>query len=1053
MADFNDLRKQLKALQNDRKKTEQNAFLLGENLKKLDRRKKSLLRTANENDDRLQEILAEERNLKLQLDGHNTTLRDQLIAESEIFVNFQPFTDPRSHISRFSDDFPLLLLPLRLETRFKRIPSTTGLRHQLWVRVFPDECSIDTFENTLTEAEIKKAKNYWLSVWSTGISASEDLEEFITSGKKAAWRNLTGNFQAGRAYWITEQYRPVNLAELPQRTEESDVILCIGTEDMPAVADTDALRLFWKSAWLAGTRDTQYKLALDAFVTAIGDEERALSLIESYRPFNLTDITAPAENPPNVEVAFVEFPKAAENDSRISAWSQAAKITTFPEKLVLVGFKGKDSEGKPIQVVSKLGNSIPDPLVMGPNPSIDMESVLKAELIEDYNSLPNASRKEEKLRTYYDQLKEERKAELSEDEYVADFLRLPDAEVPIALERIFDNLRDEVKAAQYISHLSEKSETKWLFDFEEAIDKGMGFKVDLSPEIYNQGFDRLFVLGVKLANDEAAAKEALEELIKHHHYGSSGFSILPQGSPTNNTEEGSSSFSEQEDSDTNYQRYFSDPPSEENSSLFDKRDGQWLSELLGLDASEATLNLTENYFHTDQCEALAMNTALWNCTIGYFMESLLTPVFTDEQQQVVRSFFLGSVSGRGKIPAIRIADQPYGILPTSKVTSAQWLHQDGDNNMLFSSKFGNTIGILRELYELTKKVYADFEPLLADVAYVGKEGDPHQILLDVLGLHATSVELHQRYAESFAQVFNQLNMTGLGRLISALIEAGYKKRGLDLVKELGYTPTEKDDPVPILEKFFLTKANPMNGDLVDDQPLSEEQPIRAYTEADATHPQGKNYIEWLIENASADFDAVKRNSGFSDGTPRALLFQMLRHALMIEFSNTSLGLHRDADIIGDSALRRIRVDEDFIGIRPGENAFESKFEYLERIEPRIASTGGSVAEHIISQLELGNPIGNFNEMLMALEHLKGVPTARLERAFVEHLDCCTYRLDAWILGFVNLQLSIMRQDFDNDDSSGKKGLYMGAYGWVEDLKPDEELLTPVQLEPEVRGGF
>ncbi len=1053
MADFDDLRKQLKVIKSDRQQSEQSAFLAREKLKRLDRQKKNLLRTESDNDDRLQEIILEERSLRSQISEHESTIRAQIEAESEVFVNFQPFTDPRSHISRFSDEYPLLLLPLRIETRFKKIPSATGPKHQLWVRVFPDECSIDTFENTVTEAEIKKAKDYWLSIWNTGSSAEEELEGFISAGKKAAWRNLAGNFQPGRAYWITEQYIPLNISELPVRNAESDVILCIGTEDLPSVPDIDALKLFWKSVWLAGSNDSDYRLALDDFVTSIGDEERAMSLIELYRPFNLADVTAPQENPPEVEVHFLQFPNASEINPRISSWSQAAKITTFPEKLVLMGFKGTDRSGDPIQVVSKLGNSIPDPLIMGPNPSIDIDAVLKSELVEDYNSQTDDTKKEEKLRTYYDQLKEERKAELSEEEYVADFLRLPEAEVPVALERIFDNLRDEVKAALYISYLSERSETKWLFDFEEAIDKGMGFKVDLTPEIYNQGFDRLFVLGVKLAKDENTSQEALEELLEHHHFGSSGFSILPQGSPTNNTEEETSVFSEQEDSDTSYERYFSEAVPESTSSPLEKKDGQWLAELLGIDPSMATLHLVDNYYHTDQCEAQAMNVALWNCTIGYFMESLLTPVFTDEQQRVVRSFFIDNISGRGKIPAIRIADQPYGILPTSKVKNAQWLRQDGDENILFTSKYGNTASVLIELYDLIGKVYADFEPLLADVAYVGKEGDPHQLLLDVLGLHATSVEFHQRYAESFAQVFNQLNMSGLGRIISALIEAGYKKRGLDLLKELGYSPTEKDDPVPILEKFFLTKANPLKGDLIDDQPLSERDPIRTYTEADGTHPDGMNYVEWLIENATTDFDAIKRNSGFQDKAPTALLFQMLRHALMIEFSNTSLGLYQDADIMDASSVRKTKVDEEFIGIRVGENAFESKFEYLERIEPRITTTGASVAEHIVSQLDLGNRMGNFNEMLQALEHLQKVPTARLERAFVEHLDCCTYRLDAWMLGFVNLQLGLMRQNTDSNLPSTKKGLYMGAYGWVEDLTPDNAELAPVQLAAELAEVF
>ena len=48
------------------------------------------------------------------------------------------------------------------------------------------------------------------------------------------------------------------------------------------------------------------------------------------------------------------------------------------------------------------------------------------------------------------------------------------------------------------------------------------------------------------------------------------------------------------------------------------------------------------------------------------------------------------------------------------------------------------------------------------------------------------------------------------------------------------------------------------------------------------------------------------------------------------------------------------------------------------------------------------------EQLRALETLELTPTARLERLMAEHLDCCTYRLDAWMSGLVSYQLASMR---------------------------------------------
>ena len=64
---------------------------------------------------------------------------------------------------------------------------------------------------------------------------------------------------------------------------------------------------------------------------------------------------------------------------------------------------------------------------------------------------------------------------------------------------------------------------------------------------------------------------------------------------------------------------------------------------------------------------------------------------------------------------------------------------------------------------------------------------------------------------------------------------------------------------------------------------------------------------------------------------------------------------------------------------------------------------------------------------------KDQPTARLERAFADHIDCCAYRLDAWMLGLVNYQLALMRNIRDGEDGRARQGIYLGAYAWLEDV--------------------
>src|SRR4051794_4100593 len=56
---------------------------------------------------------------------------------AEIWKNFMEFVDPRQTLRKLPDRDPILLFPLRLETRFKA--GDRG-QPQLWVRVYPDQC-------------------------------------------------------------------------------------------------------------------------------------------------------------------------------------------------------------------------------------------------------------------------------------------------------------------------------------------------------------------------------------------------------------------------------------------------------------------------------------------------------------------------------------------------------------------------------------------------------------------------------------------------------------------------------------------------------------------------------------------------------------------------------------------------------------------------------------------------------------------------------------------------------------------------------------------------
>jgi hypothetical protein len=83
--------------------------------------------------------------------------------------------------------------------------------------------------------------------------------------------------------------------------------------------------------------------------------------------------------------------------------------------------------------------------------------------------------------------------------------------------------------------------------------------------------------------------------------------------------------------------------------------------------------------------------------------------------------------------------------------------------------------------------------------------------------------------------------------------------------------------------------------------------------------------------------------------------------------------------------------------------------------------------------------------------LAHAPTARLERAFAEHVDLASYRFDAWLSSLVHARLAQARASADQPGIVGAEGAsypgsYLGAFGWVENLRPEGTTRERVRLD-------
>lgn len=953
MADFDELRRQLRETRAAIEDADGRAAALRDRLRRLAAREAALARVLDprspqgaEEGERLRREQAEAEAALERVRAARARTRTE---ETALTAQFARFTDPREGIARLDDATPILLMPVRLETRFKDLADPTGApaRRELWVRIYPDDCSIDSFDPTLTDGEVTSARRYWVGIWQAGGIEEEE---------RGAWRGLVGSHGSARASWIVRQYVPANLAERPTKARATDVILVVPADASIMAAERTALAAYWRSVWLAGGDARLAAAARAALDQAVG-APRAGQLVEAFVPQNLASPLPPGVDgdPVAVSVAFVVLPEAP--DSKQGAWARAPRLALLPDRFVFLGYRGAEP---PLVFV---GNPVPPVLAAGPDPG--------------------------------------------------------------------------APAAEQVRHDDEgrlivPDELRWLSDFERAVGEGMGLRIPLTEAQRRGGFDRVVVVGVRLRSDAATAKRELETLLTHHAFGRRGLSLVPQGTPTNNTERGPSGHTRAPDAGESFDDLKA-PLFTHAADPFDRQDGEWLAEYLGIDPG--VLAHVHGAGGTDQRAGRAMNAALWPGTLGYWMETMMAPVFPRGAIVRTREFFTRHVLGAGAVPAIRIGAQPYGILPATRLSAMRWLddaaEEGADAQLVFARRLRDVLAAIDE----------DWRALVPDLSFVGKPGDPHAILLDVLGLHPGSVEWTQRYAETLQTIFNRLRLQGFGGVVEALVLALARKQSRDLLTRLGHAGAP--DP-QILDKVFSSAGNRLKGGVADGLPPSESAPLRAVT------TDGRNYLKWLIDAGSTSLVALYQQAGFtSDEAPSALLYLLARHALQLGYHDVSVDLHEAAGLLTREAAARARGDDPFLHVRDDTAASESRYRLLYAVQPVITGSATmTVGDFIGARLGTLTSASGLRDQIAALERLKAEPTARLERTFADHVDCCAYRLDAWLLGLVHLQLARMRERRDGQDTTFRGGIHLGGYAWLEDLRPDDRVLTPVPVDPQ-----
>ena len=287
---------------------------------------------------------------------------------------------------------------------------------------------------------------------------------------------------------------------------------------------------------------------------------------------------------------------------------------------------------------------------------------------------------------------------------------------------------------------------RWMLSFEAAEAAGMGIRAELAdhPALRahlnrRQPIDELLVIGVddSLGAEEAGARFA--DLLAAHRY-SRGLELVPQGTPTNNTEAVRSGVC---------------PDRPDLDHLLERELGPWLprsgpsaagegrapgpgsmggqvARALGLDPADLVGRLEFSELNQERGAAL-MNRLLWPLAFGELLDTLLAGVAAPSTHRLVErpamvgieEWFCAQVRGGGGIGTLRLASQPFGVLPVRRLRRPSGSPPQGG----IGSHVNDAVHLLRESWREVVGTVATMRPDRAS----GEAQDPQECLLKILG--------------------------------------------------------------------------------------------------------------------------------------------------------------------------------------------------------------------------------------------------------------------------------------------------------------------------------
>ena len=936
----------------------------------------------------------------------------------------------RSTLSQRTDAWDAYALPLDVVRRKLFALSTTATQtvDELWVRIFPDDIAVHTHEPGLTDDEKRDGLAFW-----TETTAAADDETL----QRGAWRALALRYGSPRAAWIARVLTPPPAPAFAAFATGARLVAAVETLHRrvvdrgrrPAmIGRTGSTRLrrmiVAADAALAAARATgelmpAHKRRLtEQFSVLRGHVDgiaarfitRARFAEEgSQRLAELADLRqklaelerltqkVPTVNPHDPKVRAAAF-TLADVPGKAGPWTQAPHAPVLPERFVVLALRG----GQVVHAVA--GETVGDVRV-GLDPSPDAPGETFA-LDDDGNLI------------------------------------------------VGDSIR-------------------WMVDFDEAVANGMAVRVPISTDEAASGFDEVLVLGVR----EAAAADALtlvQNMIENHHYTAGGMAFLPIGSATNNTETELASHRSDDDPDQTFDVERSAPLFNVNpASPLDAADGLRFAQALGLDPA-LVAHLAEAGT-LDASEAIILNEALWPATIGGYLEEFLGFLVSPDSGRRLRAFFRTSVSARGFVPAFRVGHQPYGVLTTTAFSTfvpdggdvLPPLPADGPASLSEADLQRRFDILLRNFLAVAASDWSRIRAAkVNDVHKIGAT-DPQRLFLDILGLSPASVGAQYRFALNVGSRHPASGASTPQLLFgySQLGPLGFFEHFDSILRQAFGLP-----PGPLVDAGLITAPLRTFFQLLSDERIYS---VRLLDRARSllgpvSGPAGASYAAGLLSQSVASLvDDARHRRGASN----ALLFLLLRQALTAQVLSSTLNILQIEGMLTADARRRAGSSDEFMVQSLAGDVFATKWSYVfgalsgldGRFDVQFPADGlytyltaGGPPRTMADYLANRGDNATFNGFAGNARHIAEraelqdhadrvarvgrIAPARLDTLVREHLDVCSHRIDAWQLGQAVRRLGTMR-------SQAPAGIFLGAYGWLENLRPKSELPIAEGLPP------